>query len=383
MKKYFLIIIAMCVLILLIVTAVLIFGQDGSLEHLETQESVTISETTETATASPSPTQTAGPTATTEATATQESTPTNTPYIFDNDNPDYREAMRQWVMKINSIAKEYNSEFLLIPQNCAPIFTDTGDAGGEVVSHFISAIDGIGVEGISYGSNRYNRARKESSRDELVGLLNVGTENGVKVLAVDYCSDEEKIEAALSLNERYGYLSFIAESLELTSVPTNKLNINDNDVLNLSEAENWLYLLNPEKYSSKQSFVKALSETDYDVIVIDAFFDTDEMLNAEDVAALKTKKNGAARIVIAYMSIGEAEDYRYYWKKEYDKNPPSWMLWENSQWEGNYPVEYWNEQWQEIIATGEESYLKRILNAGFSGVYLDIVDGYETFEDME
>ena len=30
---------------------------------------------------------------------------------------------------------------------------------------------------------------------------------------------------------------------------------------------------------------------------------------------LKIKDNGGKRIVIAYLSIGEAEDYRYYWNK--------------------------------------------------------------------
>jgi cysteinyl-tRNA synthetase len=200
---------------------------------------------------------------------------------------------------------------------------------------------------------------------------------------VDYCSAESKIEEALLLNEKYGYISFIAESLELSDIPDDKISINDNYINRLSDAQNWLYLLNPERYSSKKSFVKALDETDYDVLVIDAFFDTEEMLTFEDVEALKTKKNGAKRIVIAYMSIGEAEDYRYYWKEEYEDDPPSWMLWENSEWEGNYPVKYWDEEWQEIIATGDDSYLKKILDAGFNGVYLDIVDGYETFEDME
>ena len=34
-----------------------------------------------------------------------------------------------------------------------------------------------------------------------------------------------------------------------------------------------------------------------------------------EIIALKTKKNGGQRLVIAYMSIGEAEDYRFYWQE--------------------------------------------------------------------
>ena len=36
--------------------------------------------------------------------------------------------------------------------------------------------------------------------------------------------------------------------------------------------------------------------------------------------------------------------------------------------------------WQEIIVTGENSYLDRIIEAGFDGVWLDKVDEYEFYE---
>ena len=45
----------------------------------------------------------------------------------------------------------------------------------------------------------------------------------------------------------------------------------------------------------------------------------------------------------------------------------------------NYKIEYWNEEWQSIIYGNENSYLKKILDSGFDGVYLDIVDAYENF----
>jgi len=80
------------------------------------------------------------------------------------------------------------------------------------------------------------------------------------------------------------------------------------------------------------------------------------------------------------MSIGEAEDYRYYWKAEWKTNPPSWLAEENPNWPGNYKVRYWNEDWQNIIYGNNDSYLRKILDAGFDGVYLDIIDAFEYFE---
>ena len=303
--------------------------------------------------------------------------------VVSQNNPDYRQAMRQWVIDISLIAKEYNSDFLIIPQNCTPLFTYSGSADGKLVTDFLSSIDGIGIEGLSYGGMTYNEARDESEKDELVELLNVGKQNGVDVLVVDYCSDKSKIEESLEFNREHGYISFIAENMALTDLSDGVINTDNNDVSSINDAENWLILLNLEKYESKESYLKDLSDSDYDVIVIDAFIDMNEMLTYDDVNMLKTKKDGTKRIVIAYLSIGEAEDYRYYWKEEYDDNLPSWILWENPQWEGNYPVKYWDEEWQGIIAKDEDSYLKRILNVGFDGVYLDIVDAYQTFENMD
>jgi cysteinyl-tRNA synthetase len=86
-------------------------------------------------------------------------------------------------------------------------------------------------------------------------------------------------------------------------------------------------------------------------------------------------------LVLAYCSIGEAEDYRYYWLSEWDSNPPDWLEQENPKWPGNFLVKYWEQEWQNIIYGNENSYVKKILDAGFSGIYLDIIDAFEYFEE--
>lgn len=56
------------------------------------------------------------------------------------------------------------------------------------------------------------------------------------------------------------------------------------------------------------------------------------------------KANGGKHLILAYMSIGEAEDYRYYWKDEWKDHPPGWMAGENPDWPGNYKVKYWEAE---------------------------------------
>lgn len=111
------------------------------------------------------------------------------------------------------------------------------------------------------------------------------------------------------------------------------------------------------------------------------FFDEQEFTSA-DIRDLGNKSNGGKRLVVAYMSIGEAEDYRYYWNSDWETNPPSWLKGENPNWEGNFKVEYWDTNWQQIIFGNDTSYVKKILDAGFDGVYLDIIDAFEYFEEL-
>ncbi len=102
---------------------------------------------------------------------------------------------------------------------------------------------------------------------------------------------------------------------------------------------------------------------------------------------MKRKPDGGRRVVLSYLSIGEAEDYRYYWNASWESwyfvpnfwSKPSWLGPVNGDWGGNYAVRYWEPDWQKIIL-GEGAYLDRIVRAGFDGVWLDKVDS--SLEDI-
>ena len=137
------------------------------------------------------------------------------------------------------------------------------------------------------------------------------------------------------------------------------------------------YILQAEKFAkSKEAFVRKINESGRQLVVIDYSFDGSKegMWRPQEIAAMK-KSDGNRRIV-AYLSIGEAEDYRPYWKKEWKEKRPGFLVEENKEWKGNFRVRYWRKDWQAIVF----SYLETIVNQGFDGVYLDIVDGYEFFE---
>lgn len=123
-----------------------------------------------------------------------------------------------------------------------------------------------------------------------------------------------------------------------------------------------------------------LNKAQRDWVILDAHFSEDVEWQASDLKLIR--QGSAQRKVLAYISIGEAENYRPYWRKAWIKmgkpteQTPRWLLNENPDWKGNFVVKYWDKEWQKLILNSVE----QAMAAGFDGVYLDIVDGFETFE---
>jgi cysteinyl-tRNA synthetase len=218
----------------------------------------------------------------------------------------------------------------------------------------------------------------------MIDFLDLAKNYEVVILVTDYCSSTSKIDDSYLRNNLKGYISFAATHRELDNIPSYPLSPfgeNNITVNTLDEAKNFLYLINPDKFSSKQDLINSVTSTNYDLLIMDLFFDEEAFTNAE-VESLRNKANGGKRLVVCYMSIGEAEDYRYYWKRSWKKGDPEWLYKENPDWEGNYKVKYWMDEWKKIIFGNENSYLDKILDAEFDGVYLDIIDAFEYFEEL-
>ena len=148
-----------------------------------------------------------------------------------------------------------------------------------------------------------------------------------------------------------------------------------------SNPASFAYILQADSFAkTKPAVVAKLKESGRDWIVLDANFAGDTPWKQTDLDTIRIGKAG--RKVVAYLSIGEAEDYRSYWQSDWVSNgkrtavAPAWLGIENPEWKGNYQVKYWNAQWQKLMLAAIDDAMER----GFDGVYLDIVDGFETYE---
>jgi cysteinyl-tRNA synthetase, unknown class len=192
----------------------------------------------------------------------------------DSDERDYKQDMRNFVQEISSYAKGIKSNFIIIPQNGHELLTVNGEETGNPATVYINAIDGVGREDLFYGYESDDVATPVSDRNYMVTFMDKAENNGVQVLVTDYCSTNSFMDDSYLQNTTKGYISFAANHCELDNIPAypaTPYNANDSNIADLSEAKNFLYLLNPGSYSAKQSFLAALKNTNFDVIIIDLF----------------------------------------------------------------------------------------------------------------
>jgi len=131
-------------------------------------------------------------------------------------------------------------------------------------------------------------------------------------------------------------------------------------------------------YQLQRARPARIGETAFDLVVVSI---AAAGSSPKVIPALKDSPGGE-KIVLCYMSIGQAENYRWYWQPDWPKNPPEWLDEADTEWAGDYWVQYWNPEWQEIIYGTPESYLDQIIELGFDGVYLDRVDAYWYYQEQ-
>ena len=294
----------------------------------------------------------------------------------------YRQEMRKFVIKINKWVKRYNPEGIVVVQGGYDLLTSDGTPEGEFVNSYINAIDGQAVEDLFYGWEEDNEATPEDEQNWIFGYLDRLILIDKMVFSTDYVWEQWKVDDQIQRATSRGYIPFPTPCRELNCIPyypESPVNENNEDITALSQVQNYLYIINPENFENKRQFINTLKDTNYDLLVIDATFDGLRFLKKKDIKKLKIKANGGKRLVLAYLSIGEAEDYRWYWKRWWWKFVKKDLLGpENPYWEGNYLVKYWKGLWKRIVRI----YIRKIMRAGFDGVFLDKVDSYETWEEI-
>jgi cysteinyl-tRNA synthetase len=277
--------------------------------------------------------------------------------------------MQQFVINIANYARNFNQNFIIIPQNGVELAFNNQDPNDGINDLYVSTVSGFGVEEVFY-NGVYN---PDNYRIDLLKSL---PENK-PVLISEYVKNDNDIYNAFNKVNTNGWLCFVRKSNNYyyEYIPDTIFNENSNDITTLLQAKNYLYLINNNQYANKQEMLNAIAATNFDVVLIDLFFNETAFTKSE-IESLKTKANGGKRLVISYINIGAAENWRYYWKDNWKLHHPNWLKKKYDGYEDEFWVKFWKKEWQDIIYGNDNSYIKRIIDAGFDGAYLDNVEAY-------
>ena len=279
------------------------------------------------------------------------------------------EKMQDFVVNISEYARNLDNDFIIIPQNGVELAFNNLESGKGFNELYMNSIDGVGVEELFYNGFF-------SPDEERLSLLKeIKAEKTIMV--AEYIKDESNISDAIERNTNEGFICFprTSSNYDYLLIPSEIQESNSNDITNLQEVRNYLYLISTDNFSSKEEMINAVSATNFDLVLIDLFFEG-EQLSVSDVNLLKTKANGGKRLAIAYMNIGSAEKFRYYWKSSWGLHHPLWIKRKYEGYDDEFWVKFWDKDWETIIYGNDNSYTKKIIDAEFDGAYLDNVEAY-------
>lgn len=277
--------------------------------------------------------------------------------------------MQTFVIDISKYARNFNPNFIIIPQNGAELAFKNLEPNGKLNTSYLNAIDGIGVEDLFTNDER----KVDTYRLNMLRKINASK----KIIVSDFLKTDKNILQNNELTSKENFISFprTSSNEHYKEIPEQIINENNNNILKLSDAKNYLYLINSSNYKTKKVFLEAIAATNFDVVAIDLFY-KNVPLKIDEIKLLQTKANGGKRLVIAYINIGAAENWRYYWNRKWSLNDPVWLKKKYEGYDDEVYVEFWHIDWQNTIYGNDDSYLKKIITARFDGAYLDNVEAY-------
>jgi cysteinyl-tRNA synthetase len=301
----------------------------------------------------------------------------------DDNDASYKDRMIILLCDMHDHAKKKDPDFKMITNGGYGLYCPSVNTSEVSREKFLGSVDGILIEDVFYGWNgEMNNPTPAKESSVMKEAISYAVSNGKTAFDMEYTDDPDSVNKAEADSSRLGSVCYAAPDVGLSNIPPLAgERINESDVTELTDATNFMALLDPEKYENtmdKDGYLNELRKTDYDLIFIDMFY-RGKALTRSDVNSLRKKANGKKRLVCTYVSVGEAESYRYYWKDSWNKDLPEWIVKENPDWEGNYVVRYWSDEWKSILYGSRGAYLDRAIEAGFDGAYLDVIDAYERF----
>jgi endo-alpha-1,4-polygalactosaminidase (GH114 family) len=314
--------------------------------------------------------------------------------------PNHRDFMREIVWRVAAAAKKSNPHFIVLVRNAPELLItekrewtwasyrdpDGAAAGkyapiGSVQRRYLKYIDGMLIDGLYYGHDSYGAQTNQADTQRLTQAAKALTNEGRRVLTIEYAEEKAKVAQALSLTAKAKTLSYIDQDGDkrLGRIPkTHPVAENPDHITAFDAVRDWLPMFHSESFPSRDAWVQAMAATNYDLLLVHPFWRGQESLTKDDVAQLKFKALGTQRLVMATLPVGRASDAAWYWKPEWAMGDPAFLKTPSPDDPSQWIIEYWADDWKAIIAKE----LAGLMSLGFDGILLDQIDAYLYFEDI-
>lgn len=201
----------------------------------------------------------------------------------------------------------------------------------------------------------------------------------IKLFSIDECPNEKIFDKAISksLQENIPLYAFINKETAFKKIVAQPIiKENAKNIFNLKSAQNISFLLKDDLYADKQDFIDAVRNSNYDVVVISPYFRNKTPFTPEEVNAMKYKKNGTRRQLLARFNITEALDNAYYWQPGWKIGTPNWLVRPSFSEEHGIITRFWTQEWKEHMA----HYFISLIKTGYDGAFLTGLENHRYFE---
>lgn len=296
----------------------------------------------------------------------------------------YPREMRSLIQDISEYSLLKNENFLIVMLGGLEIAYKEPDVDFEELRAYrklFHAVHGFFESGIFYGHYRTNHPTPSRYTRMMVPLMKRMQKAEKPVFSIDFCSNSRRIDVSAKVNREHRFPSMQFPLEDFSAVPDAmpEKSASRADIGRVADIKSFYILLNADSFRSKKAYLEALQTCNADLIIIPSSYDR-LFLSKEQITALKTKPNGAKRLLFAAVSAGAASKSELYWQKQWEDTPPSWMHGIDDVWGDEIPVEFWNPAWKKLIYGSDSALIDQIIAAGFDGICLHQLTNYDYFE---
>ena len=232
------------------------------------------------------------------------------------------------------------------------------------IRRYVSLIDGIVVNNHYCGHKSLDSSIKEFD---------------IPIFSIEQCPYDTSLDQAIidSISDKIGIYPFINKNNAFRKI-YHQLIINESaeSITQTRDAKNISFLIDDRDFDDIYHFINDIRNSNYDIIVVSPVFQATHPFSKEDVDAMKFKKNGGKRLILAMYNISEISDTDYLWQKKWRKKLPSWIAAPSNTTENAFIAKYWTPQWKKLAA----HYFKSIVDSGYDGVFLTGIENHGYFE---